>query len=44
MPIRKTSKGWSFGGGTYKSKAAATRAYAAYLTKKRKGTGKKRGK
>ena len=34
MPVRKVKGGWSFGGGTYKSKAAAERAYRAYRAKK----------
>ena len=40
MPIRKVKGGWTFGGGTYKSKKKATRSYKAYLAKKH--TGKKR--
>jgi len=34
MPVRKTKGGYSFGGGTHKSKASATRSYRAYLAKK----------
>lgn len=34
MPLRKVKGGWTFGGATYKSKAAAQRAYKAYLAKK----------
>jgi hypothetical protein len=34
MPIRKVSGGWSFGGGTHKTKAGAQRSYRAYLAKK----------
>lgn len=36
MPVRKTAKGYSFGGATYKTKAAANRAHRAYLAKKHK--------
>ena len=42
MPVRKVKGGWSFGGGTFKSKAAAERSYRAYLAKKHsKGKRKK---
>lgn len=44
MPIRKVKGGWTFGGGVFKSKAAAERAYRAYLAKKHsKKGGKKKG-
>lgn len=36
MPLRKVKGGWTFGGATYKTKAAALRAYQAYLAKKKK--------
>lgn len=41
MPIRKVKGGWTFGGATYKSKAACERAYRAYLAKKHSKGGKK---
>ena len=34
MPIRKVAGGYTFGGAVYKTKAAAERAYRAYLAKK----------
>jgi hypothetical protein len=34
MPVRETSGGWTFGGGTFDSKAKAERSYQAYLAKK----------
>ena len=40
MPVRKVSGGWTFGGAVYKTKAAADRAYRAYLAK-RSGAAKK---
>jgi len=44
MPIRKVANGWTFGGGVFKSLAAAKRAYQAYLAKKHsKGKHGKRG-
>jgi len=42
MPVRKTKGGYTFGGGTYKSKASANRSYKAYLAKKYSKRGKKR--
>ena len=42
MPVRKCGNKWRIGSGKcmYKSKAAAERAYRAYLAKKGKGRGK----
>ena len=33
-PVRKVRGGYSFGGGTHKTKAGADRSYKAYLAKK----------
>ena len=38
MPLRKVKNGWTFGGGTFKDKATAERAYQAYLAKKHNKT------
>ena len=42
MPVRKVSGGWSFGGGTHKTKAGADRSYRAYKAKKGKSRAKRR--
>jgi hypothetical protein len=41
MPVRKVVGGWSFGGGTHKTRAGAQRSYKAYLAK-HPSKGKKR--
>jgi hypothetical protein len=37
MPVRKVGGKWKMGSKTFKSKASATRAYAAYRAKKYSG-------
>lgn len=34
MPCREVKGGWSFGGGTYKTKKDCEKSYVAYLAKK----------
>ena len=36
MPVKKVRGGWSFGGGSHKTKAGAERSYRAYRAKKGK--------